>query len=80
MVTFPAGPGREAVLAMREVGHIIGQVLINIIGIMNKIIIVITITITTHILIYQDRRLEALYAAAILRGFQITMSMKITII
>lgn len=40
VVSLPPGPGRAAVLAMREVGHIVGQ----------------------------DRRLEALYAAAILRG------------
>ena len=55
---------------MREVGHIVGQVLI-IITIVMLIIINLTIVMLINIKTqsYQDRRLEALYAAAILRGF-----------
>ena len=59
-------------LAMREVGHIVGQVLI-IITIVMLIIINLTIVMLINIKTqsYQDRRLEALYAAAILRGCNI---------
>ena len=45
VVSFPPGPGREAVLAMREVGHIVGQVLIII-----TIVMLIIMTIFTNVM------------------------------
>ena len=48
---------------MREVGHIVGQVLF----VLTIVLLISIANIKTQS--YQDRRLEALYAAAILRGF-----------
>ena len=46
VVSFPPGPGREAVLTMREVGHIVGQVLIII-----AIVMMIIMTIFTDVML-----------------------------